>query len=199
MLLLLGALSSAALAQDDVAVGNGLTEYSISAFGVNFQNAWVTPDYGLGCLGLEGFTADGFLRTGAEGHVCGHGGNNMFDIGPQAGLSIRPGPFFLSALGEVGLGWSNFGLLNDSSAWLFLKPRLGIGVGAGFFGVELSGYTQVALPFDGSDAFTISGGQLALLFGDFYGPDHVRHHPAPAPHRYYWWHRRGPGPHPRRW
>lgn len=199
MLVLLTALSAVGLAQDDVAVdpvGNGLTDYSISAFGLNFQNAVVSGQPSLGCLGLEGFAADGFLRTGAEGHICGNNGATMLDIGPQAGLSIRPGPFFASALAEVGLGWTNFDdrFVNDSSAWIFLKPRLGIGVGAGFVGVELSGYTQLAFPFDGSEAFTISGGQLALLFGDFYGPDHVTRRPAPPPRRYYWWHR-----HPRRW
>ena len=192
---LLGALSTVAVAQDQEAVGNGLTDYSISAFGLNFQNAWVERDYGLGCLGLEGFAAEGFLRTGAEGHICGQGANNMMDIGPYAGLSLRPGPFFFSLLGEGGLGWSNFAMLNDSSAWFFLKPRLGLGVGAGFIGVEVSGYSQFAFPFNGSDPFTISGGQLALMFGDFYGPDHVHRHRAPPPARHYWWHRR----HPRRY
>lgn len=192
MLLLLSALATAAFAQDTEAVGNGLTDYSISAFGLNFQNASVSPDYGLGCLGLEGFAAEGFLRTGAEGHICGQGANNMFDIGPYAGLSLRPGPFFFSLLGEGGLGWSNFATLHDSSAFFFLKPRLGLGIGAGFFGVELSGYSQLAFPFDGGDMFTISGGQLALLFGDFYGPDHVYRRRGPPPARHYWWH------HPRR-
>ena len=64
MLLLLGALSAVAVAQDQEVVGDGLTDYSISAFGLNFQNAWVSPDNGLGCFGLEGFAAEGFLRTG---------------------------------------------------------------------------------------------------------------------------------------
>jgi hypothetical protein len=193
MLLLFSALSTAALAQDQEVVGNGLTDYSISAFGLNFQSASVSPDYGLGCLGLEGFAAEGFLRTGAQGHICGQGVNNMFDIGPHAGLSLRPGPFFFSLLGEAGLGCSNFAVLNESSAWFYLKPRAGIGIGGGFFGVELSGYTQLAFPFDGSDNFNINGAQLSLLFGDFYGPEHVHRRPAPPPPRYYWWHR-----HPRR-
>ena len=193
MLLLFGVLSTVAVAQDQEVGGNGLTDYSISAFGLNFQSAAVSPDYGLGCLGLEGFAAEGFLRTGAEGHICGSGANNMFDIGPNAGLSLRPGPFFFSVLGEAGLGWSNFAVLHDSSAWFFVKPRLGVGIGAGFFGVELSGYSQLAFPFDGADMFTITGGQLALLFGDFYGPDHVYRRRAPPPPRHYWWH------HPRRY
>jgi hypothetical protein len=117
----------------------------------------------------------------------------MFDIGPHAGLSLRPDRSSSRSSARRDSGGRTSRSSTTRALGSSSSRGAGIGIGGGFFGVELSGYSQLAFPFDGGDMFTINGAQLALLFGDFYGPDHVVRRRAPPPPRYYWWH------HPRRY
>lgn len=183
------ALLSTATAEDDHDYAGG---------GLVLHPAWIgeigpsNTDAGLlQCIGGMGIEVRGMLRTGGEGHWCGNGNAGLGWGGGQFGV-FAGGPIYGSAFATVGGGWIGAGDLDRpdyAAAVLMVKPTLAAGLSAGFFALELGLYANAALPivqWEGGDnafgpGFSYAGGQVALLFGEFW--PHRRATQSPPPPR----------------
>jgi hypothetical protein len=182
MLALYLALTSTAPAADppDVAAG-GVAMHSATVFQVDGFDLWAGQ--AMGCVGGQGFQVDHKFRLGGEGHICGSTTGSFLAFGgAHAGMWLTNGPFAFSPYATLGLGGTGQGqpaVDYEGSLLVFVRPTAAVSVSFGVLAVELAAYSTLGAQFatwgdQGSPqphGLVWSGGQLSLLFGDFW-----RHH-----------------------